>query len=99
MLGLWWYLHVSQCSDTRLVQVVVTGHSLGAAVSSLNAFAAAITWPTADIHNTNIGSPLVGNQGWVNVSLHIECLENFPVILGLCSDSTHKAHSKMVTLP
>ena len=49
------------------MQIVVTGHSLGAAVSSINAFSAAIDWPMADIHNVNLGSPLVGDQAWVNV--------------------------------
>ncbi|KAK9835675.1 hypothetical protein WJX74_005697 [Apatococcus lobatus] len=52
-------------SDTP-IRIVVTGHSLGAAVSSINAFSAAIDWPMADIHNVNLGSPLVGDQDWVN---------------------------------
>ncbi|KAK9835462.1 hypothetical protein WJX74_000569 [Apatococcus lobatus] len=71
------------------IRVVVTGHSLGAAVSSVNAFAAAITWPTADIHNTNIGSPLAGNQDWVDA---------FRVLVGRAYRGVN-AHDQVPALP
>ncbi|KAK9862141.1 hypothetical protein WJX84_010141 [Apatococcus fuscideae] len=71
------------------IRIVITGHSLGAAVSSVNAFSAAIAWPMADIHNTNIGSPLAGNQDWVNA---------FRGLVGRAYRGVN-AHDQVPTLP
>ena len=44
------------------INITVCGHSLGAAVSTLSAYAIKYKYPDADIKCCNIGSPRVGNK-------------------------------------
>jgi len=48
-------------------KVIATGHSLGGGLASLCGVWAALQWPGADVRVVTLGSPMVGNQAWVDV--------------------------------
>ncbi|KAK9819269.1 hypothetical protein WJX81_002184 [Elliptochloris bilobata] len=47
-------------------KVISTGHSLGGGLASLAGVWAALQWPAADVRVVALGSPMVGNQAWVD---------------------------------
>ena len=49
-------------------KVIATGHSLGGGLASLAGVWAALQWPAADVRVVTLGSPMVGNQAWADVS-------------------------------
>ena len=48
-------------------KVIAAGHSLGGGLASLAGVWAALQWPAADVRVVTLGSPMVGNQAWVDV--------------------------------
>lgn len=62
-------------SPTR---VVVSGHSLGAALATIAGPWAALTWPAADVRVVTFGAPLTGNEQFAEVRA-------LPCCTGICS--------------
>lgn len=48
------------------VRVLCCGHSLGGALATIASVWAALTYPDADVRCVTFGSPMVGNEGFVN---------------------------------
>lgn len=54
-------------SGVMPAKVIAAGHSLGGGLASLAGVWAALQWPAADVRVVTLGSPMVGNQAWVDV--------------------------------
>ena len=54
-------------------KVIAAGHSLGGGLASLAGVWAALQWPAADVRVVTLGSPMVGNQAWVDVRAPLPC--------------------------
>ena len=58
----------SALADTGYTQVLVTGHSLGAAIASLDAVMLRMALPSSvTVDSVVFGLPRVGNQDWANL--------------------------------